>query len=334
MRLFRPEFVLRAALVVAVAAAVLAAPAALLAQDWRGGKARVDGIVKNEKGEPIEGCKVSLRWGRSTHGGPDLKTDKKGRWAIFGLVGGPWDIDFEAPGYRTKKISVDLQEGAHNDFVDVALEPAAQAAPAEGAGAGEVQITVGGKKISKETAAAIEAGNQAMAAKNWAGARESYVKALAELPDNTPLLQRVAAAYLGEGNVDEALRYAHQVTEKDPQESGAWMMIAEVELQRGNLEAGRAALEKIPPEKVTNPQPYLNIGILAINAKKPDEAVPAFDRAIAIKPDLPDAYYYRGLARMQLKKNAEAKADFQKALELAPDGPDAKDIRDLLKTMP
>jgi len=218
--------------------------------------------------------------------------------------------------------------------VEIALEPAAQAAPAAGAGAAEVQITVGGKKISKETAAAIEAGNQAMAAKNWAGARESYVKALAELPDNAPLLQRVAAAYLGEGNVDEALRYAHQVTEKDPQDTTAWMMIAEVELQRGNLEAGRAALEKIPPDKVTNPQPYLNIGILAINAKKPEEAVPAFDRAIAIKPDLPDAYYYRGLARMQLKKNAEAKADFQKALELAPDGPDAKDIRDLLKTMP
>jgi tetratricopeptide (TPR) repeat protein len=337
MRLVRKEIVLRAALTVAagmVLAALAMAPASLLAQDWRGGKARVDGLVKNAKGEPIEGCKVALRWGRSTHGGPDLTTDKKGRWAIFGLVGGPWDIDFEASGYQTKKISVDLQEGARNDSVEIALEPAAQAAPAAPGAPAEVQITVGGKKISKETAAAIEAGNQAMAAKNWAGARESYVKALAELPDNTPLLQRVAAAYLGEGNVDEALRYAHQVTEKDPQDSSAWMMIAEVELQRGNLEAGKAALEKIPPDKVTNPQPYLNIGILAINTKKPEEAVPAFDRAIAIKPDLADAYYYRGLARMQLKKNAEAKADFQKALELAPNGPDAKDIRDLLKTMP
>jgi len=88
MRVFGKEFVLRAALALA-AVALAAAPASLLAQDWRGGKARVDGIVKNEKGEPIEGCKVSLRWGRSTHGGPDLKTDKKGRWAIFGLVGGP-----------------------------------------------------------------------------------------------------------------------------------------------------------------------------------------------------------------------------------------------------
>jgi Flp pilus assembly protein TadD len=332
MRLRQP-IVLRVALAVAAAAAVIA-PGSLLAQDWRGGKARVDGIVKNAKGDPVEGCKVSMRWGRSTHGGPDLTTDKKGRWAIFGLVGGPWDIDFEAPGYQTKKISVDLQEGSRNPSVEVALEAAAQSAPAAPAGPAEVQITVGGKKISKETAAAIEAGNQAMAAKNWASARENYVKALVELPDNTPLLQRVAAAYLGEGNTEEALRYARQITEKDPQETGAWMMIAEVELQRGNLEAGKAALDKIPADKVTDPQPYLNLGILSINAKKPAEAVPAFDKAIAIKPDLADAYYYRGLARMQLKKNAEAKADFQKALELAPNGPDANDIRDLLKTMP
>ncbi|HEY2798868.1 MAG TPA: tetratricopeptide repeat protein [Thermoanaerobaculia bacterium] len=327
---------LRAVLSISVAAAWAAAiaPASLRAQDWRGGKARVDGIVKNEKGEPIEGCKVSMRWGRSTHGGPDLTTDKKGRWAIFGLVGGPWDLDFEAPGYQTKKISADLQEGSRNPSVEIQLEPAAQAAPAGPAAPAEVQISVGGKKISKETAAAIDAGNQAMAAKNWAGARENYVKALAELPDNTPLMERVAAAYLGEGNTDEAVRYARQVAEKDPQETGAWMMIAEIELQRGNLDAGKAALDKIPPEKVTDPQPYLNIGILSINAKKPAEAEPAFDRAIAIKPDLADAYYYRGLARMQLKKNAEAKADLQKALELAPNGPDAKDIRDLLKTMP
>ncbi|HEY1252499.1 MAG TPA: tetratricopeptide repeat protein [Thermoanaerobaculia bacterium] len=305
----------------------------VFAQDWRGGKARVDGIVKNAKGEPIEGCKVAMRWGRSTHGGPDLTTDKKGRWAIFGLVGGAWDIDFEAPGYQTKKISVDLNEGSRNPSVEIQLEAAA--APAPGAPAAPTEeISVGGKKISKETAAAIEAGNQAMAAKNWAGARESYVKALAELPDNTPLLQRVSAAYLGEGNTEEALKYARQVTDKDPQEFGAWMMIAEIELQKGNLEAGKAALDKIPPDKVTDPQPYLNIGILSINAKKPAEAEPAFDKAIAIKPDLADAYYYRGLVRMQLKKNAEAKADFQKALQLAPDGPDAKDIRDLLKTMP
>jgi Tfp pilus assembly protein PilF len=302
-----------------------------VAQDWRGGRARAEGTVKNEKGEPVAGCKVALRWGRSSHGGPDLTTDAAGKFAIFGLAGGPWDVDFEASGYQVKKITVSLQEGGRNAPIDVQLDPQPQARPA--APAAEPQILVGGKKISKETAAAIEAGNASMAAKNWAAARESYQKALAELPDNGPLLERIAGAYLADNKPDEALSYARQAAEKDPADGVAWRMVAEIELQKGNLEAGQAALDKVPPEKITDPQPYLNIGILLMNKKKPAEAVSALDKAIGIKPDLADAYYYRGLCYMQMKKNGEAKADLRKALELAPDGPDAKDIKDLLKTL-
>ncbi len=90
----------------------------------------------------------------------------------------------------------------------------------------------------------------------------------------------------------------------------------------------------MPADKISDPQPYLNVGILLMNKKQPSEAVAAFDRVVAMKPDMADGYYYRGLCRMQLKQNAEAKADLKKALELAPDGPDAKDIKDLLKTLP
>ncbi|HEY3205266.1 MAG TPA: tetratricopeptide repeat protein [Thermoanaerobaculia bacterium] len=318
---------LRVSLLALAAAGALMSSASLSAQEWRGGKARVEGSVKNEKGEPIEGCKVSLRWGKSGHGGPDLTTDNKGRWAVMGLSGGPWDIDFEAPGYLTKQISAELQEGARNPPINVQLEPQPKAQARE-------EILVGGKKVSKETAAAIEAGNEAMSAKSYAAARESYSKALQELPDNASLLQHIAAAYLGEGNLDQAVKFARQAVEKDPQDVAAWRMIAEIELERGNLDAGRAALEKVPPEKITDPQPYLNIGILLLNKKKPAEAEPALDKAITVKPDLAEAYYYRGLARLQQKKNADAKADLQKALELAPDSPDAKDIKDLLKTIP
>jgi len=309
---------------------LLAVGGAAVGQEWRGGKARVDGVVKNEKGEPLAGATVRLRWGKSGHGGPDLTTDKSGRWAVGGIQPGPWDVDVEAAGYQTKKINVSIQESGRNPSVELQLEPQVQAAPAAGA---EPTIQVGGKTISKETAAAIEAGNAALAAKNYPAARESYLKALGELPDNEALIQRVAAAYLGEGNADEALRYAKMAAEKNPSNTQAWQMIAELSIQKGNAEEGLAALEKIPPERITDSGLYMNAGILLYNKKKLTEAGAAFDKAIAIKPDA-TAYYYRGLARYQQKKTSEAKADFQKALELAPDGPDAQDIKDLLKSMP
>ena len=309
----------------------LALAASAAAQDWRGGKARVEGTVKNEKGEPVAGCKVMLRWGRSNHGGPDLVTDAKGHFSIFGLAGGPWDVDFEADGYKTRKISVGLSEGGRNDPINVQLDPAPRAeAPAAPAAP---QIMVGGKKISKETADAIDAGNAAMSARNWSAARENYLKASAELPDNGPLLERIAATYLADGKTDDALKYAHQAAETDPSDAGAWKMVAELELQKGNLDAGRAALEKVPPEKITDPQPYVNIGILLVNKKQWAEAVAAFDKAIAIKADDADAYRYRGICHMQLKKNAQARADLKKALELDPNGPDAQDVKELLKSL-
>ena len=307
---------------------VLAAP--LAAQEWKG-RGRVDGVVKNDKGEPVAGCSVKLRWSKSGKGGPDLTTDAKGKWAIFGLAGGPWDMDFACPGYKPHQIQVPLSEGGRNETVSVQVEPApASAAAVPG---GPPQLEVGGRKISPETAAAIEAGNAATSAKNWPVARESYLKALAELPDNAALLQRVAYAYLGEGNKDEALRYARQAVEKSPQETGAWQLIAELEIGKGNAEEGLAALAKIPPEKIVDSTLYLNAGIALFNKKQLPEAEAAFDKAIAVKPDA-SAYYYRGLARYQEKKMADAKLDLQKALDLDPDGPDAKDIKDLLKTIP
>ncbi len=316
-------------IVAAVLGAVLVASTAA-AQEWRG-RGRVDGVVKNEKGEPVAGCTVKLRWGKSGRGGTDVTTDKGGKWALFGIAGGPWDIDFEAPGYRTRQIQVPLLEGGRNETVQTVLEAAPQAAAPAGPTPAP-QILVGGKQISPETAQAIEAGNAAMAAKDWATARASYVQAVAELPDNSPLLQRVAVAYLAEGNKDEALRYARLASEKAPQDSGPWQIIAELEIEKGNAEAGLAALDKIPPEKIVDSVLYMNAGILLYNKKQLAKAEGAFDRAIAVKPDA-SAYYYRGLTRLQEKKNAEAKADFQKALELEPDGPDATDIKDLLKTI-
>ena len=321
---------MRCRTVAAASIVLLGVVAAAVGQEWRGGKTRVDGVVKNEKGEPLAGATVKLRWGKSGHGGPDLTTDKSGRWAVGGIQPGPWDVDVEAAGYQTKKINVSLQESGRNPSVELQLEPQVQAAPAAGA---EPEIQVGGKKISKETAAAIEAGNAALSSRNWAAARENYVKALAELPDNAALVERVAAAYLGEGNNDEALRYARMAAEKSPQDPQPWQMIAELEIGKGNAEAGLEALDKIPPDRIKDNALYLNAGILLYNKKKLAQAEPAFDKAIAIKPDA-TAYYYRGLARYQQKKTSEAKADFQKALELAPDGPDAKDIKDLLKSMP
>ncbi|MEP7131834.1 MAG: tetratricopeptide repeat protein [Acidobacteriota bacterium] len=310
------------------AVVVLSAPSGS-AQEWRGGRVRVEGSVKNEKGEPIEGAKVHLRW-KQHPDGPDLVTDKKGKWAMLGLTGGPWNIDFEAPGYQTRQISAQLKEAERNPPIEIQLQALA---PAAGQGAPQEQLLVGGRKVSKETGDAIEKANAALEAKNYAEARVNYEKAVTELPDSAPLLMRLAASYYGENNAAQAIKFARQAAEKDPQDPSPWRMIAEVELQRGNLEAGQAALAKVPEDRIKSGQPYLNIGIILLNKKKAAEAESAFSKAISVQPDLVDAYYMRGLARYQQKKNADTKADLHKYLELAPKGTDAATAKEILNTL-
>jgi Flp pilus assembly protein TadD len=307
---------------------VLAA-SALPAQEWRG-KARVEGTVKSStNGQPIAGAKVSLRWAQSGHGGPDVTTGKSGHFAYFGLAGGNWDIDFEAPGYQPRKITAAFQEGVRNEPIDITLEPIVEQPAGEGS---HEEIQVAGHKISKETADAVEAGNTAMGSKNWAAARESYQKALGELADYAPLYMSIAKTYAGEGNDAEAINWAHKAAEKDPNNADTWKTIAELELSRGNLDAGKEALSHVPSEKQTDTS-YLNLGILLYNKKQSAAAEEAFSKALELNADLVDAYYYRGLARFQLKKMPEAKADLKKYLELAPNGSEADTVKELLKSI-
>lgn len=296
------------------------------AQDWRQGKGRIEGSVTDPQGNPIAGASVALR--HEEGGGPDLKTDKKGRWKFLGMRGGNWSVEASAPGYRSSKYPVTVSEAGRGQSVAIQLEPEPEAKPEEPPG-----VSLGGQKISQEAAEAIEKGNAALAEKNYGAAAESYRKALAEVPNSVSLLTNIAMAYYFDNKPEEALSYARQTVAKAPDNASAWLMISELELQKGNLEAGKEALAKVPAERIVSPQPYLNIGILYYNAKKPAEAEDYFSRAIAMKGDLAAAYYYRGLTRYQVKRTADAKADLQKSIELAPTGADADTAREILKTM-
>jgi Flp pilus assembly protein TadD len=296
-------------------------------QDWHQGRGRLEGTVTSAAGQPIVGATVALRYEGV---GPDLKTDKKGHWAALGVTGGSWSVDVSAPGFQTKKISVSVSEVNRNPPVNLSLEPSAevkQGVPQQ------TEVRVGGKTVSKETAEAIEKGNAASKAKNYGEAEENYLKAMTELPDNASLLANLALSYYFDNKSEQALDYARKLAAVDPNSATAWLMISELELKKGNLEAGQEALAKVPEERITSPEPYLNLGILFLNKKKFAEAEDVFTKAIAKQPGLAEGYFYRGLERYQAKRTAEAKADLQKSIDLDPSGKDAETAKDILKTI-
>lgn len=309
--------------VAAVLVGGLLAAAMLPGQDWRG-KGRVDGWIKDPAGKPVADAKVELKL--QNGGGTSTTTNKKGYWAVMGLRGGSWNVDVSAKGFEPRQISVGVSEAGRIPPMEIQLQPAAPAAPQAGA-----EAPAGG--AGPEIIAAIEHGNSLLAEKKFAEARAEYEKALVAVPDNTAILGGIAQTWNGEGNKAKAVEVLKRITELDPADTRSRVLLANLLLEQGKLDEGKAMLDALPPGAITDPSVYQNVGILFMNKGKGEDARAYFTKAIELDPADPYGYYFRGLGFVQAKKNAEAKTDFKKFLELKPDAPEAAEVREILQAL-
>lgn len=305
-----------AALTLALLLALLAAPAT--GQEWKG-KGRLEGRVLDLTEKPLEGATVKLRY-KGGESGPDVKTDKKGRWTIMGLRNGEWRLTVEREGFVPGEIVIQVSEYQRANPLEYKMEPVVVAAP-EAAGAGG---------LPPEVLEAVKQGNEAIEQKRWADGRAAFEKALPAVPDNVGLLMALARCYSGEGNTEKAVETLRKVTEKEPANYGAWLLTSTMLLEQGKLDEGRAALEKVPKESITDPNIYINVGVLYMNKAKNAEAEEYFTKAVDMSPTAGEGYYYRGLARVAQQKNKDAKADLAKFVELAPNAPEAAEAKQLI----
>jgi Flp pilus assembly protein TadD len=307
-------------------AVFLAAAAPARAQDWKG-KARLDGRVVNEKGEPIPKAQLVFKLKGKDVGPPTVESDSKGHWAYFGFSTGDWDVDISAPGYVTRKTTVHLSELNRVPPMEIKLEKRPDAPPTPAAAA------VAPPDTKAEILPMIEKGNSLLEQKDYAGARGEYEKALAVVPDNPIILRAIARTYYSEKKYDEAVSALQKAHAAAPDDVDTTLLLANLLIEKGSVEEGKALLDKLPPDSVKDPGVFLNAGIVLLNKKNPAGAWEQFDRAVKLKADDGEAYFYRGLAALQLKRSAEARADFQKSLALDPTGSHAGDAKDLLKSI-
>jgi tetratricopeptide (TPR) repeat protein len=295
----------------AVAVAALAAPTA--AQDWKG-MGRFEGRVVDSEGKPIEGATVKLDL-PERGGGTTVKTDRKGRWALGGVAAGEWNVDVEAPGYAPQHGKFKLPvESARLAPLEIKMEKAGPPPP------------------DPALLAAVQKGDEAYKAGQYAEARAEYEKVLALKPELAPTLHElIARCYSQEGNFAKAVEHLEKVIAAQPDNVSARVVAASEALRGNMLDKGLELLKGIPEGSIKDPEIYYNIA--AILRNQPDAASnPAsgalaaeyLGKVIALDPRHVDAYMQRGLTYLGLQKLAEAKADFQKVVELAPGTPNAE----------
>ena len=294
-----------------LAAALLTAPSS--AQDWKG-LGRLEGKVLDPDGKPIEGAVVKLDL-PERGGGPTLKTDKKGKWAVGGIVGGKWNADIAAPGYVVKQVYINLpSESARVPPLEVKLERAAPAGP------------------SPELLAAVEKGDTAYKAGKYADARAEYEKVLALKPElSSTLHEMIARCYSQEGDYAKSAEHLQHVVDADPTNVKAKILLAQEALRATQVERGMTVLKSIDQAAVTDPEIFYNVAVILLNQNRAEDAIPYLSKSVTLDASYVDGYFQRGLAYLGQGKTAEAKADFQKVMELAPTSPQGETAKKALE---
>ncbi len=270
------------------------------AQDWKG-NGRFEGIVTDEEdGKPIEGVQVKAEC-PERGGGTTVKSDKKGRWVVGGVVACNWNLDFVAEGYETKQGSVNL--------------------PAEAARLGQMKVSLKKSGPPPELRAAAAAADEAYKTGRFDDARAAYEKVLAARPDLAPMCyQQIGFSYIQEKKYDKALEYLDKVLAAEPGSNQIRAIAAQAALEGKMVDRARQYLAALDETKIANADVFYNVGVNFLNAGETADAIAYFGKTITLDPKHVDAYYRRGLAYLGQGKNAEAKADFEKVIELQPDG--------------
>lgn len=256
------------------------------AQEWRG-TGRMGGLVTDEQGNPIAGCKVVLKHFRY-RSGPELETDAEGRWSAATIRGGMWAVDFLHPEYQPYGISVNVSEVIAPRPIEVTLKPA--------------KVAVDG---SEEAAKEIRAAEDLYSAESYQEALEAY-RALAEKYTGlTPIRIRAAECLVGLEQYDEALALLEEILEEHPDDPGAITAAGNAAFKKGDNHSAAAYYTKLSEMAPDDAGVWNNLGEISLNNQDYAKAKEAYSKAIELRPDYYDIYVQLSVVQM-IDKDYEA----------------------------
>jgi tetratricopeptide (TPR) repeat protein len=284
----------------------------------------VKGVVKDEKGQPVDGAKIVIEFQDGVNRKFEGKTDKKGEFLQIGLQPGSYKITAEKDKLGAAQV------------VRVRIGQTAEAAlvlgSATGAGSAEAAKKAAElKKAFDEGVDASRAGRQddAIAAfthaaevnpacydcyynlafaaaqkKDYEKAEASYKKAVELKPDYAEAYSGLANIYNAQRKFDEAAAASAKANELG-----------------GGGAAGAAG---------ANADAMFNQGVILWNAGKIADAKKQFEAVIAANPQHAEAHYQLGMALVNEGNLAGATTEFETYLKLSPSGPNAAQAKALV----
>jgi tetratricopeptide (TPR) repeat protein len=333
----------------------------------------IEGEVKGTDGKPAQGAQILIEREDMKGVYKGAKTDKKGHYIYNGLPLGTYTVSVLVDGEKRDSashvrtqlgdpvpVNFDLQKVMkQNQALQKASESGALSQEQERGLSKEQKEAL--EKKAKENAAAIaknkalndafNGGKEAMLAKNYPAAIESFEKGTALDPNQHVIWANLADAYIslagtktGDeqqaalGKAAEAFQKAIAIKPDDPayHNNYALALAKAKKFDEAQAELNKAA-QLDPPNAGKY---YYNLGAVMVNTGQTAAAEAAFKKAVETNPEYADAQYqYAAALSAKLSTDKDGKViapegmqqALEKYLQLQPDGPHAEEAKALLQ---
>ena len=306
--------------VAAVLAAALLAPAAAHAQS----RAKAEGYVLTQEGEPIPDVEIVLVYKGHQPQKYKTRTGKNGYYVHVNVWGGIYDLVFTRPGDEQ---SVTVENFRITDIVAPEKPPVFRIGsrpsnepppPAEGEAA-DVPAEPTPEERAMVLAGQLDAGNAALADGDVDGAIAAYEEVLAAAPDLPEVHHNLGLAYKRKEMWDEAGTEFRKAAELDPDFAEPHGALAVLLANAGHRDEAIVEAEQAVELDPENVEYLYNLAILYRDSGKPREAEEAFLVLEELDPDNPEIQYLLATTLLGLGKMDEAMTRLETYVEVAPD---------------
>src|SRR5262245_49750291 len=193
---------------------------------------RVNGVVKDEAGQPLKGATVTAD---NQNIGQSLTatTDDKGRFTMIGLRAGTWRFYAQAPGFSPDAGDMPVRMGAPNPPIQFLLKKT-----------GNANFGALGGITSKELQSELAAADALFKQSRWDDAIAAYRTVLEKAPPLSAINLQIAAAYRAKKDYTSAMTAYEAVLKADPGNEKAAIGIATMSVERGDTKSAEDTLLK------------------------------------------------------------------------------------------
>jgi Flp pilus assembly protein TadD len=272
---------------------------------------RVNGVIRNDNGQPIKGATVTAE-SENTGGTLTATTDDKGRFTMIGLRSGLWRFIAQAPGHRSNGTRMGVRVANVNPPILISLDRT-------GPGIGGALERVNAKELQSNLASAEAQFNSG----RWDDAITAYRAILAMAPPLRFVQLQIAAAYIGKKDYPAAQAAYRELLKTHPGHVQATLGLAALQQDLGDLKAAEETLTRAATADGGNREVFNALGDLVAGDGRDGEAVNWFEKASAADPYWGKPLYKLGVSAMNKGDRTAATEYWQRTVAVDPQSPEA-----------